>query len=206
MAANKKPPAPIRSTIVLIIFVAFVFVIAMVFLEIQPVPLIKTAVRRWAQNIQIQAQQLFQTEKVLPISAGQDVTSKVAVEVKTQTLNNWEYTLTKINWRDKNKLEIQMNIRNIGNQTLPFGFSYPVSDESFTTVYKLCVQNSSKQVYWDISQGSAGAGFYNRYFSPGEVKTGTLNFNIDSDSQKLYLCLSVGGNVANRLFYLGNPE
>ncbi len=206
MSTTKKRSANIKGTIIFILFFIIVLLIIMSFLEIQPFPLVKTELRRWAQNIQTRAEQLFQKEKISASSNTHDVNLNDAIELKTQILNNWEYTLTKISWKDKNKLEIQLNIRNTANQTLPFGFSYPISDESFTAVYKLCVQNSNKQVYWDISRGNTGTGFYNLYFSPGEMKTGTLSFNIDSDSQKLYLCLSVGGNVANKLFYLGNPE
>jgi hypothetical protein len=206
MSKQKKSSMPIGGTIVLVIFIALVLIVIMAFLEVGPFPLLKTELRRWAQDLQVQAQQLMSNNQASPSStaAAVDVSPvPIATIAQSQTISNWEYSLNGVQW-NSNTVTLDMSIRNTSSQTLPFGFSYQVSDESFTTVYKLCAQNSNKQVFWDISQNGNGTGFYNRSFSPGETKTGQMKFTISHGSEKVYLCLSVGGNVANKLFYLGN--
>jgi len=202
----KKSSPPIGGTIVLIIFITLVLCIVLAFLDIEPFPLIKTEARKWAQSLEGQAQQALSSNKTLPSSnavtgfSGQDITA-----AQSQTISNWEYTLNSALW-DGKTVTVNMSIRNLGGQMVPFGFSYQVTDESFASAYKLCAQDGFKQVYWDSSIDTQGTGFYNKFFSPGETKTGLLKFTVGPGSEKIYLCLSIGGNPANKLFYLGSPR
>jgi hypothetical protein len=205
MSSQKKSSPPIGGTIVLIIFIALVLVVIMAFLEVEPFPSIKTDLRKWAQSIQVQAQQLLSTNQtILPATAIEGFSSQDITTAQSQTISNWEYTLNSSHW-DGHTATVNISIRNLGGQTVPFGFSYQVSDESFASAYKLCAQDSSKQIYWDSSIDTQGTGFYNRYFAPSETKTGLLKFTVNPGSEKIYLCLSIGGNAANKLFYLGSP-
>lgn len=205
MNKSKKPSAPIGGTIVLIIFIALVLIVVTTFLDIGPFPSLKNNMRQFAEDIQVKVQQFT----VGGPSALANITSPASSVSQTssgqvQTISNWEYTLKNYQWNG-NIATVYISIRNLGGTTLPFGFSYEVSDEKFTGIYKLCVQNSSKQVFWDSSLNESGTGFYNQYFSAGEIKAGTLQFKVSPGSEKVYLCLSNGGNVADKLFYLGTP-
>ena len=205
MSKPKKPSAPIGGTIILVIFIVLVLIVILTFLDTGPFPALKTDMRQFAQDVQGKVEQL--------ISGGPSALSTITAPASSvpetaagqvQTVSNWEYTLKNYQWNG-NTVVVYISIRNLGGTTLPFGFSYEISDEKFTGIYRLCVQNSSKQVFWDSSQGDGSTGFYNQYFTAGEVKAGTLQFKVTPGSEKVYLCLSNGGNVANKLFYLGTP-
>jgi len=206
MSTPKKSLPPIGGTIILVIFLTMVLLVVLAFFDAGPLTSLKTGVREWAQNMQEQVRQAVgESQSVPAVTSPQGASVPGNIASQTQTIGNWEYTLKSIQWNE-NTIVLNISIRNTGGQDLPFGFSYQVSDESFNTVYKLCAQNSSKQVFWDTSLNGDGTGFYNRHFSAGETKTGTLMFKVAPDSEKIYLCLSIGGNVANKLFYLGSPK
>lgn len=203
----KKTSPPIGGTIVLILFIACILIVVTAFLNIGPFPELKAMFRQWGQDLQSRTQQMLSstdTNSPLYTAPTQETAIQDGVITRTQTVGNWEYILNTTSW-NKNVVTVNLSIRNDGNETVPFGFSYQVSDVTFASIYKLCAQNSNKQVFWDTSLNESGEGFYNRYFSPGETRKGELIFNIAQGSEKIYLCLSVGGNVANKLFYLGNP-
>lgn len=206
MSNQQKHSTPLGGVILLTISILCVLVIILAFIDIEPLQMIKQEIRQQAQAIPPRVQQLFfsqHEEAIAPFPSA--ATPPDNTEAQTQTINNWQYTLNKIEWSGST-LTVDISIRNTDTQTVPFGFSYQVSDESFTTVYKLYAQDSGKQIFRDISNDTTGKGFYNRYFSPGEMMTGQLKFKVNEYSEKLYLCLAVGGNAANKLFYLGNPR
>lgn len=206
MSKPKKPSAPIGGTIILVIFIVMVLIVVLAFVDIEPFSSLTNGLRQWVQSAPEQVQKLVAgSQTTLTTAASNTAPAQEVFTVQTQTISNWEYTLKSMKWSG-NTATLDMSIRNIGGQSVPFGFSYPVSDESFTKVYKLCAQNSGKQIFWDSSIDSTGTGFYSKYFSPGETMSGTLRFKITPYSEKIYLCLSNGGNVANKLFYLGNPQ
>lgn len=205
MSRPDKPSAPLGGTIVLIIFIVLVLLVVTAFLDKGPFPSLKSDLRQLAQDIQNNMQQLTAggTSALSNITTRDEDTPGISHE-QVRTISNWEYTLKNYQWNG-NTVVVYISIRNLGGTTLPFGFSYEISDEKFTGIYRLCVQNSSKQVFWDSSLNESGTGFYNQYFTAGEIKAGTAQFRVSPGSEKVYLCLANGSNVADKLFYLGTP-
>ncbi len=205
MSSSKKPAAPIGGTVVLIIFMAMALIMVTTFLDVGPFPSVKNNMRQMAQNIQVTFEQLIAGEpSAFSTVSASDPSIPQTSAGQIRTISNWEYTLKNYQWNG-NTAVVYISIRNLGSATLPFGFSYEVSDEKFTGIYKLCAQNSSKQVFWDSSLNESGTGFYSQYFTSGEINAGTVQFKVSPGSEKVYLCLANGSNVANKLFYLGTP-
>ena len=199
MSKNPEPPPSRAGSVVVIIVILVVILLTLSIIDVEPFSSFRTSIRKSVQNFPAMIQQAF-IPMALPVSP--TVTTGSAV-VDTQTIGNWSYTLNSVNWSD-NTVTVGITIQNTGDKTYPFGFGYQVSDQSFTSIYKLCAVDSNHLVFWDTSVDASGIGFYNRSFGPAEKQTGTLKFTVDSDSQKVYLCISNGGNPANKLFYLGS--
>jgi len=200
-------PSHWKSTLVLIIFVLLVGVFILAFLGVEPFYGIKTWVKEWTENLQMKAQEVIPvTGQTVP--AVQTPPESIAKNIGTQqTVGGWTYTLNGITWEQGNVVKLNVTVRNDGKERYPFGFSYQVDDKSFVNIYKLCAVDSNRHVFWDtINASDNGTGFYNRYFSPGEAETGSLKYIVNAESEKVYLCISVGGNPGTKLFYLGNPR
>lgn len=205
MNKTKNTSVSIGGAIVLIIFIAMVLIITLTFLDSGPFPALKSNMRKWAQDAGDMIQQPFSgNQSTVATGTLPAIETSATPVIEKQTVSNWEYTLKQYQW-SRDTVSIHLNIRNLGGTTLPFGFSYVISDEKFTTIYRLCLQDSSKQVFWDLSMNGNGEGFYNQYFTAGEIKAGTLQFKVSPNSEKVYLCLANGDNVATKLFYLGAP-
>lgn len=147
MSNPKKPAAPIGRTVVLIIFMAMVLIMVTTFFNVGPFPSAKNNMRQMAQDTQVTFEQLIAGEpSVFSTASAPDSSTPQTSAGQVRTISNWEYTLKNYQWNG-NTMVVYISIRNLGSATLPFGFSYEVSDEKFTGIYKLCAQNSSKQVF-----------------------------------------------------------
>jgi len=204
LSRNPQPTQPRAGTIVGIIIVLVVILLTLAILDIEPFSSFRTSMRKWAQNLPTTIQQAF-TPMTSPLLPAASTSTPGPADTATQMIGNWSYTLNSVNWSG-NAVTVGVTIQNTGDKTYPFGFGYQVSDQSFTSIYKLCAVDSNHLVFWDTSVDASGIGFYNRSFGSGEKQTGTLKFTVNSESQKLYLCISNGGNPANKLFYLGSPR
>ncbi len=204
MSRNSQSDQSNTGAVISVIFALVVILLTLSFLEVEPFYSFRASVRKWIQSFPAGVQQTFTPAASTALPTATTSTPGPA-DAATQTIGNWSYTLNSVDWSGST-VTVGITIQNTGASNYPFGFGYEVSDQSFNSIYKLCAVDSNHLVFWDKSMNASGIGFYNRSFGPGEKQTGTLKFTVASESQKVYLCISNGGNPANKLFYLGNPR
>lgn len=112
----------------------------------------------------------------------------------------WNYKLNNVIW-DGNKVAMNIDVTNIGNEVLPFGGGL------FPTDNKLCLVDSQNQIYWSKNDAEGFIPyFYNVKYYPNETKSGKLEFTVNSLSGECSLYLYGSSKPRAQLFLLGSPK